>query len=52
MMSLHHFFDNELGGSLHGTTGKGLTNFGRQAISEMLRLGHHYRCFSLVGTSG
>ena len=38
MMSLHHFFDNKLGGSLHGTTGKGLTNFGRQAISEMLRL--------------
>ena len=28
MMSLHHFFDNKLGGSLHGTTGDGLTTFG------------------------
>ena len=32
MMSLHHFFDNKLGGSLHGITGQGLTDFGRQSI--------------------
>ena len=38
MMSLHHFFDNRLGGSLHGITGQGLTDFGRQSIVEMLRL--------------
>ena len=39
MMSLQHFFDNKLGGSLHGTSGKGLTIFGQEAIKEMLRLG-------------
>ena len=38
MMSLHHFFDNKLGGSLHGITRQGLTDFGRQSIVEMLRL--------------
>ena len=38
MMSLQHFFDNKLGGSLHGTTGQGLTKFGQEAIKEMLRL--------------
>jgi microsomal dipeptidase-like Zn-dependent dipeptidase len=38
MMSLQHFFDNKLGGSLHGTTGQGLTNFGKDAINEMIRL--------------
>jgi membrane dipeptidase len=39
MMGLHHFFDNELGGSLHGTSGEGLTPFGREAVQEMERLG-------------
>ena len=39
MMSLQHFFDNRLGGSLHGTSGAGLTQFGRDAVTEMLRLG-------------
>ena len=39
MMSLQHFFDNKLGGSLHGTSGKGLTQFGRDAVTEMLDLG-------------
>ena len=39
MMSLHHFFDNELGGSLHGVSKAGLTDFGRAAIHEMNRLG-------------
>ncbi|MEO1930153.1 MAG: dipeptidase [Gammaproteobacteria bacterium] len=38
MMSLQHFFDNKLGGSLHGTTEQGLTKFGQEAIYEMLRL--------------
>jgi membrane dipeptidase len=38
MMSLQHFFDNKLGGSLHGTSGAGLTEFGKQAIDEMQRL--------------
>jgi membrane dipeptidase len=39
MMSLQHFFDNKLGGSLHGTSGAGLTELGKQAIDEMQRLG-------------
>ena len=39
MMSLQHFFDNKLGGSLHGTSGAGLTQFGRDAVNRMLALG-------------
>jgi len=39
MMSLHHFFDNRLGGSLHGESGKGLSEFGQQAVEKMLQLG-------------
>ncbi len=35
MMSLHHFFDNKLGGSLHGESAAGLTEFGRQALAKM-----------------
>ena len=35
MMSLHHFFDNKLGGSLHGTSGGGLTPFGENAVKLM-----------------
>jgi len=38
MMSLQHFFDNKLGGSLHGTTGMGLTSFGKDAVMEMIKL--------------
>jgi membrane dipeptidase len=34
MMSLHHFFDNKLGASLHGFSHAGLTDFGRQVINE------------------
>jgi membrane dipeptidase len=32
VLGLQHFFDNELGGSLHGVSGAGLTDFGRSAI--------------------
>lgn len=35
MMGLQHFFDNRLGGSLHGTSGAGLTEFGRSAVEAM-----------------
>ncbi len=38
-MGLHHFFDNELGGSLHGVSHEGLNEFGREALAEMLELG-------------
>lgn len=33
-----HFFDNELGGSAHGESGEGLTEFGRQVIHRMNEL--------------
>ncbi len=38
LMGLTHFFDNELGGSLHGEggTGAGLSPFGRQVVDEMI----------------
>jgi len=39
MMSLQHFFDNKLGGSLHGKSKQGLTSFGRDAVNQMLKLG-------------
>jgi len=35
MMSLQHFFDNKLGGSLHGVSKAGLTEFGREALKIM-----------------
>jgi microsomal dipeptidase-like Zn-dependent dipeptidase len=38
MMGLHHFFDNALGGSLHGTGKGGLTPFGREVVAELVRL--------------
>lgn len=37
MMGITHFFDNDLGGSLHGLSGDGLTDFGREAVREMER---------------
>ncbi|SDK11527.1 dipeptidase [Microbulbifer yueqingensis] len=35
VMGLQHFFDNALGGSLHGHSAAGLTDFGRAAVREM-----------------
>ena len=35
IMGLQHFFDNELGGSLHGRSKAGLTEFGREAVTTM-----------------
>ncbi|GAB4519979.1 MAG: membrane dipeptidase [Amphiplicatus sp.] len=32
VLGLHHFFDNELGGSLHGLSGAGLADFGRAVV--------------------
>lgn len=32
ILGLQHFFDNELGASLHGVSGGGLTEFGRAAV--------------------
>lgn len=36
---LTHFFDNELGGSLHGVSNAGLTQFGREVITRSNELG-------------
>lgn len=35
VIALQHFFDNALGGSLHGTGNQGLTQFGRQVVKEV-----------------
>ncbi len=37
MIGLQHFFDNELGGSLHGESNAGLTEFGRAVVAEIAR---------------
>lgn len=34
VVGLQHFFDNELGGSLHGLSGAGLTAFGRDVVAR------------------
>ncbi|MCA0869673.1 dipeptidase [Seohaeicola saemankumensis] len=39
LIGLQHFFDNELGGSLHGVSGSGLTEFGRAVVKEVARRG-------------
>ncbi|MGZ3216348.1 dipeptidase [Paracoccus sp. T5] len=41
LMGLTHFFDNELGGSLHGEggSGAGLSHFGREVVDRMMQLG-------------
>ena len=39
VIGLTHFFDNQLGGSLHGESGEGLTPFGRAVVLEADRRG-------------
>jgi microsomal dipeptidase-like Zn-dependent dipeptidase len=39
VFGLQHFFDNALGGSLHGTSGAGLTDFGREIVAGIERRG-------------
>ncbi len=39
MMAATHFFDTKLGGSAHGVSLGGLTNFGRQVFQEMQQRG-------------
>ncbi|SDF76870.1 dipeptidase [Sulfitobacter delicatus] len=39
VIGLHHFFDNALGGSLHGEGDQGLTDFGRAVVSEVANRG-------------
>ncbi len=39
VMGLQHFFDNALGGSLHGRRGAGLTRFGRDAVGKAVAKG-------------
>ena len=39
LVGLTHFFDNELGGSLHGQSQAGLTGFGREVVAEAVRRG-------------
>lgn len=39
MAGLTHFFDNELGGSMHGIAKGGLTPLGRQTVRRMEQLG-------------
>lgn len=36
LVALQHFFDNALGGSLHGTSDQGLTEFGREVVREVV----------------
>ena len=38
MMAPTHFFDNKLGGSAHGISGDGLTEFGKEVIKKMVDL--------------
>ncbi|MDV7141957.1 membrane dipeptidase [Tropicimonas sp. TH_r6] len=39
VIGLQHFFDNDLGGSLHGLDNAGLTDFGRIVVSEIEKRG-------------
>lgn len=38
MMAPVHFFDNQLGGSVHGISQSGLTEFGEQVLHKMIEL--------------
>ena len=35
LVGMQHFFDNDLGGSLHGESNLGLTDFGREVVREI-----------------
>ncbi len=39
LIALQHFFDNKLGGSLHGFSDQGLTDFGRQVVTQVQERG-------------
>lgn len=39
VLGLHHFFDNRLGGSLHGESGAGLTDFGKRVVRDAVKMG-------------
>lgn len=39
IIGLHHFFDNELGGSLHGVSRAGLSPFGEEVVIDAQRRG-------------
>lgn len=39
LIALQHFFDNELGGTLHSNENNGLTDFGRQVVTEVAKRG-------------
>jgi len=39
ILGLHHFFDNRLGGSLHGESGAGLTEFGGAVVRRAVDMG-------------
>jgi microsomal dipeptidase-like Zn-dependent dipeptidase len=39
VLGLHHFFDNRLGGSLHGESRSGLTDFGRNVVRAAVDMG-------------
>ena len=39
IVGLTHFFDNELGGSLHGVSGEGLSDFGQKVVQRANELG-------------
>ncbi len=38
MMAPTHFFDNKLGGSAHGISGNGLSDFGKEVVKKMISL--------------
>lgn len=39
VIGLQHFFDNGLGGSLHGVSNRGLTDFGREVVASIAARG-------------
>ena len=39
VIGLQHFFDNDLGGSLHGFSNRGLTDFGRSVVADIATRG-------------